>query len=340
MKKKLIMVLIAMGMVCSLPACGVSENGKGTEKTSILKKDEFGVSLGEFSKKATIEEKVLYDKDNVKITATDLEYEEDAANLQLKIENNSKKKLTFSAGTMVNAVNAINGFMVNDGYLNCEVKAGESIEEEMSFDYGELILYGMKEIADIRVGFMISDEDWNDIYTKPVQIKTNLADSYDYSENSKNYHKTITSKAVKYTYDIDIPYFKTDKIYSSNGVEVVSEGYMKNADGDRVLLLEVQNNSDSMVYFRTNDLKINGKMVYEGSWSYDCILAGCTMLVNIDVDDAIDDLEEQKDSVQKIESIGFKVQAENEAQYVVSEPTDLVVAVPVIEGETEDSTEE
>ena len=65
MKKKLIMVLIAMGMVCSLPACGVSENGKGTEKTSILKKDDFGVTLGEFSKKATIEEKVLYDKDNV-----------------------------------------------------------------------------------------------------------------------------------------------------------------------------------------------------------------------------------------------------------------------------------
>ena len=62
MKKKLIMVLIAMGMVCSLPACGVSENGKGTEKTSILKKDDFGVTLGEFSRKATIEEKVLYDK--------------------------------------------------------------------------------------------------------------------------------------------------------------------------------------------------------------------------------------------------------------------------------------
>lgn len=210
MKKKLIMVLIAMGMVCSLPACGVSENGNGTEKTSILKKDDFGVTLGEFSRKATIEEKVLYDKDNVKITATDLEYEEDAANLQLKIENNSKKKLTFSAGTMVYAVNAINGFMVNGGYLNCEVKAGESIEEEMSFDYGELILYGMKEIADIRVGFMISDEDWNDIYTKPVQ---------------------------------------------------------------------------------------------------------------------------------KIESVSFKVQAENEAQYVVSEPKEVVVAVPVIEKKQENDTE-
>ena len=72
---------------------------------------------------------------------------------------------------------------------------------------------------------------------------------------------------------------------------------------------------------------------------YDCILSGCTTLVNIDVDDAIDDLEEQKDGVQKIESIGFKVQAENETQYVVSEPTDLVVAVPVIEKKQENDTE-
>ena len=114
----------------------------------------------------------MYDKDNVKITATNLEYGEEAANLKLKIENNSKKKLTFSAGTMGYGVNAINGFMVSGGYLNCEADAGESIDEEMSFDYEELILLGMKEIADIRVGFTISDEDFNNIYTKPVQIKS------------------------------------------------------------------------------------------------------------------------------------------------------------------------
>lgn len=114
---------------------------------------------------------------------------------------------------------------------------------------------------------------------------------------------------------------------------------MKNADGDRVLFLEVQNNSENMIYFQTNDLKVNEKKLYDGTWSYDCILAGCTTLVNIDVDDAIDDLEEQKDSVQKIESVSFKVQAENEAQYVVSEPKEVVVAVPVIEKKQENDTE-
>lgn len=64
---------------------------------------------------------------------------------------------------------------------------------------------------------------------------------------------------MKYTYDIDIPYFETDEIYSSNGIKVVSEGYMKNADGDRVLFLEVQNNSENMIYFQTSDLKVNEK---------------------------------------------------------------------------------
>ena len=100
MKKRLMMVMVAMGMACSLMACGLSGNTQDSEKTLTSKKDNFGFTLGKFSKKATIEEKVLYDKDNVKITATNLEYGEEAANLKLKIENNSKKKLTFSAGTM------------------------------------------------------------------------------------------------------------------------------------------------------------------------------------------------------------------------------------------------
>lgn len=340
MKKRLIMVMVAMGMACSLMACGLSGNTQDSEKTLTSKKDNFGITLGKFSKKATIEEKVLYDKDNVKITATNLEYGEEAANLKLKIENNSKKKLTFSAGTMGYGVNAINGFMVSGGYLNCEADAGESIDEEMSFDYEELILLGMKEIADIRVGFTISDEDFNNIYTKPVQIKTSFADSYDYSKNSKNYHKAITSKALKYTYDIDIPYFETDEIYSSNGIKVVSEGYMKNADGDRVLFLEVQNNSENMIYFQTSDLKVNEKKLYDGTWSYDCILAGCTTLVNIDVDYGIESYAENTKDFEQVETIGFTAQAENKDEYVVSEPSEITVTVPVIEKKLENDTEQ
>lgn len=62
--------MVAMGMACSLMACGLSGNTQDSEKTLTSKKDNFGFTLGKFSKKATIEEKVLYDKDNVKITAT------------------------------------------------------------------------------------------------------------------------------------------------------------------------------------------------------------------------------------------------------------------------------
>ena len=340
MKKRLVIALMAILMACTTAACGENGGGDNSERGLTSKKESFGVELGKFSQDATIKEMVLYDKNDVKITAIELDYEEDEANLKLKIDNNSKKKLTITSETLGYSVNAINGFMILDGYLNCEVDANESVEDSMQFGYQGMILYGIDKIADITVGFTISDEEYNDIHTEPVQIKTSAAEAYDYSKNSKNYHKAITSKALKYTYGFELPYFETDEIYESNGIRIVSEGYMKNADGERILFLEVQNDSDSMVYFHTSNLKINGKMVYEGDWSYDCILSGCTTLVNIDVDDAIDDLEEQKDGVQKIESIGFKVQAENEAQYVVSEPTEVVVAVPVIEGENEDSTEQ
>lgn len=94
-----------------------------------------------------------------------------------------------------------------------------------------------------------------------------------------------------------------------------------------------------MIYFQTSDLKVNEKNYMMVHGAMIVFLAGCTTLVNIDVDDAIDDLEEQKDSVQKIESVSFKVQAENEAQYVVSEPKEVVVAVPVIEKKQENDTE-
>lgn len=52
MKKRLMMVMVAMGMACSLMACGLSGNTQDSEKTLTSKKDNFGFTLGKFSKKA------------------------------------------------------------------------------------------------------------------------------------------------------------------------------------------------------------------------------------------------------------------------------------------------
>lgn len=115
---------------------------------------------------------------------------------------------------------------------------------------------------------------------------------------------------------------------------------MKNADGDRVLFLEVQNNSENMIYFQTSDLKVNEKKLYDGTWSYDCILAGCTTLVNIDVDYGIESYAENTKDFQQVETIGFTAQAENKDEYVVSEPSEITVTVPVIEKKLENDTEQ
>ena len=51
-------------------------------------------------------------------TATELSYTDYSAELNLLIENNSDKNLSFISGSMGYSCNAVNGYMVNDGYLN------------------------------------------------------------------------------------------------------------------------------------------------------------------------------------------------------------------------------
>ena len=57
MKKRLIMVMVAMGMACSLMACGLSGNTQDSEKTLTSKKDNFGITLGSFLRKRQLKKK-------------------------------------------------------------------------------------------------------------------------------------------------------------------------------------------------------------------------------------------------------------------------------------------
>ena len=256
MKKNIIAMLCAVIMAVCVTACGSGGDGGQGLGALVKEEEDFGLTPSDFDKTQNIEQTVLYDKDNVVITANGLNYGEYEVEIDLTFENKSNKALEFVAESMGYSVNGVNGFMVEDGYLNLDVPAGGTENGKIGFSYSELLLLGISKIADVQVGFQISDDDYNYSYTGPLYAKTPLADKYDY--NNKDYRKAIKSKSVKYTYNAEIAHFAEDVVYDSNGVSVISEVLMVNKDGDRNLMLEVKNATDRTVYFQTSELKANG----------------------------------------------------------------------------------
>ena len=329
MKKRILMFSVAMALTGIMVGCG--SNGKKIDVNSDVTEyedttwEESNDTVEEFSKEATIDETVLYDENDVKITATGLNYGNYSADLEVTIENNSDKKLSFVSESMACALNSVNGFMVSNGYVNCDVESKGSTSEKLSFDYNALMLYGITEIADIQVGFSITDEDFNSIYTGPLQIKTNVADGYDYVAGSERYHKAITNKILLQNYDLKVPYFADDELYSSQGIRLVSEAFAVNSSDERSLLLEVKNETDKTVYVKTSHIKANDIEIYDSTWSYDTITAGNTTVVNIGLDNILDADEWAEKGIDSIESVGMTIGVENADGMLITEEKEVTI---------------
>ncbi len=82
------------GTVSTGPSASVSSPGRGGTPSASGDEISFDASV-------TMEETVLVDESDVKITATGLEYKTHAVELSLTIENNSNQDLSFCSGTLV-----------------------------------------------------------------------------------------------------------------------------------------------------------------------------------------------------------------------------------------------
>lgn len=239
-----------------------------------------------FKTTATIEETVLVDENDVKITATELSYTGYSAELSLLIENNTSKNLSFISGSMGYSCNAVNGYMVSDGYLNVDVAAGKKANKSVSFSTDMLMVYGITEIADIQIGFDIEDEEYEDFYTGVRQITTSAADSYDYTE--ERYKKAVSGGIWENTYHCSIDYYAEEELYNQNGVQIVSEALMTNRDGEKAILIEILNDSQEMVYGVMSDIAVNGLMICSDRWSGDFINPGTRRIVELNITSMLD----------------------------------------------------
>ena len=279
MKKKFLFVLLVLAMLASLSACSGSAGNppspeSGVSEPSDATSDPFNVNV-------TLDDTVLVDEDGVKITATGLAHTAYSVDLELTIENNSGKDLSFVSGSLGYSCNSVNGYMVDDGYLNCNVGNGKKANDIISFSYDTLMLYGIDEIADLEIGISMTDGNYNTTYLGPRQLKTSAFETHDYGTD--HYQETISSKAAVNTYGYEIGYFSQDALYNQNGVKLLSSSIITNRDGGMALLLELENTSDNMVYLSTSDIAINGLVVNSSIWSSDAINPGKRCIVDVDL---------------------------------------------------------
>lgn len=341
--KKAISILLVMLLLVSMTACGTPGNStdnddpgkmpatdsQPTDDTTDKDDDDTPQISFEprgFNKGATIEETVLVDENGVKITATELTYGNYAAELTLVIENNSGKDLSFIANSVGYSCNSINGYMVPEGYLNCDVAAGKKANDSISISYDTLMLYGIFEIADIEIGFDISDDDYNHTYTGPRTILTTAADDYDY--DTLVYRENIASKESQAEYDYSVPYFSNDTVYDESGLVIASQAVMENQDGESILLLEVVNNSDTAVGVSTTNIDINGLRVCDSTWSYDTINPGKTAIVDIDLSSVLEPEYWDVYGITEVGNVALKVSFKDGDNKEVAAPAFLSIDIP------------
>lgn len=263
--KKLNYFAFALAMTLTLPimaGCGssttsasgstdkeissVSVSGKDTEAEEVASdvSNETPVESTASSSAVTIEEQVLYDANDIKITATGIEDGLWGTDLKLLIENDS------STGITVQARNAnVNGFMV-DTMMSADVAAGKKTNDELTFETSGLKECGIEDIAEMEFYFHIFDaETWDEIVdTDVISLKTSIADGYE--------------QAVDDTGEV---------LVDTDSIKIIGKGLSSESSfwGPGVILY-IENNSDQNITVQVRDVSVNGFMV-DSSMSEDVV---------------------------------------------------------------------
>ena len=345
MKKKLAMSLATVMLLLS--ACGGPASGEGSSSSgqtnasdhSAVPTPPTGGNTIQFAPSATIEETVLVDENDVKITATDLSYTNRAVEVNLSIENNTDKNLSFQGGMRNYYCSSINGYMVDGGYLNTDVTAGKKANETLSFSADELSLMGITDIADIELCFYICDEDRDDyLETGPRQLKTSIADNYNYAVDT--YRQTIGNSDLLNSLGLSVTYNSEEEVFSQGGVRVVTQTLATNSDGEPALLIELENTSNEIVRAVTSNVAINGLEFQDGTWSTDAIGPGKRRVSALTLSSALDEHYQEIFGISEIGLITYNLEIKDTDYDTVGSPQILTLSVPGATTEHDASGEE
>lgn len=235
--------------------------------------------LGEFLSITGIEETVLYEENDLLITASNLTYTDYAVEIEIVIENNGSDNLNFQTGYEHIIVN---GFTFPDGYMSCDVSAGKKAKDIISLDYDEMMIYGIYELQQLAIGFRITDEDYESIDIVPVEVALTNTDPFVIDETA--YQDAITNLATQNEYNYSVVHFAADTFYDCKNIRVLSQCLIKNQYDEILLLMEVFNDSTENIRFKVNNIAVNDLIIYGGGyWSSDAVLPGTRNIIEVNL---------------------------------------------------------
>ena len=301
-------------------------------KLTYLNIDDPIIEEQEYMKKVdqtiTIEKQVIYNENDFIITVNSLEYKKSSFDLLLTFENNTEQEVSFVAGALGYNVNSVNGWMIEDGYVNCDVESKGMYDDNLNINYNTLYQYGITEIAVIEIGFMITNEDYKRVYTGALKIETSIASNYNSEINT--YDKVISNGTWENKFECEVVNYTKEVLYSSSSITIESVTVVKNRNGKSFVLLEIKNDSIEKVIAGIKQVFVNDKLVEDYLWSTDTLNSKTSFITYIDLENLIDDYEGNIDDVKIIKRIKFEFGI-GEAGYDLKEIQNITLELPNIE---------
>ncbi len=256
------------------------DNGDGTDDTQ-----------NDADMEITVEETVLYETDEIKVTATGYEVGWMGPEINVLIEN------SYDVDVMVFAeAVSVNGYMMPYASLYADVAAGKKANESIYLMSGDLERCGIETVGQIQFYIEVSDsETWDTLAV------SNLI--------------TLTTSAGA----VSAPEQTGDAIYEDNGIAISCLGLKDDDVWDGSLVFFMKNESGQPITIYAEDVSVNGFMAETGMWSD---LRDGTMLVDGMILMDLEDLE--LDSVDGVEEIEFKLRIINEETWDEIDTTEII----------------
>lgn len=311
MKNKLLkgtVIGLITALSLSMVACGSPKKAttKKSDSTSTNKQSKQGDDesidglLTSFDTSQVAKPGLLYDKNNVQVTLDSMEYKNDNVVLGVTFQNNSDKALNVG---MNSAYTTVNGFTIGGlgGFSNIDpIQPGEKYSSNIYMEKSMLQMFGINSIAKIGINFLVtseSDDDNTRFITDMMWITTPLDATYDYSKDF--FPEAMKDVTMKAKYGISAKGFTENTTFEAGGVNSLNQVVITKKDGDKILLVEVENTTDQILLLQTADIRLNDSdAVYKYNFSRDYIAPQSKGCISIDLEGLL-----EKDEFDGIDSI-------------------------------------
>ena len=252
--RRILCLLIAAVIVLSLSACkknnkkgdsgetatgdeiSTGSSGDTTDETTNAGHEVFNIDfIEEFDQSPVMDgEQIIYDREDVTITATELKYNPaDGPQIQLTIKNRSETDLRIQSEYAV-----VNGYMIRPD-VDIDAPHRKTVKKPMTLSYLSLAMAGIDTLREVRFSLRLIDAETSGLFDVTDMIALDLDDSADDDQIFNEEGQTA---------------------FDDKGVKIVLKGVKNDNsfDSERVLLVYMYNGTGKTISVGNNRLSVNG----------------------------------------------------------------------------------